>query len=129
MTPRKPRILIVEDVPAMQALLVELVAQIGGVSASARNCWEARLEAGRHRPDMVLLDEVLPGESSADLAEELVLHGIPFVLMTGVEAPTHPLLPGALGRLTKPGLDCRSKSRDRFAAALTRLLTDLLGLA
>ncbi len=107
---RKLRVLIVEDVTEMAALLGCMVESISGahVCAHAANLWEARLEVSRNRPDLVLLDEVLPGESGLDFLPELVELGIPAVLISGVQetvsARGASLPRGALGRLKKPEL-------------------------
>ncbi|MCC7440815.1 MAG: response regulator [Bdellovibrionales bacterium] len=104
-------ILIVEDIESMREALEHLLSvgpPEGGPSPvkrvlRARNTWEARGEIRRHRPDLVLLDEVLPGESSVDLLEELREEGIPVILLTSLEERDHPVPLGALGRVLKPG--------------------------
>jgi two-component system, CitB family, response regulator CitB len=100
----KFQILIVEDVPEMAELIQEVVEQDDEleVSGKAATVWEARRLKQRERPDLVLLDEVLPGESAWDFAQELFEEGIPVVLMTGMETPEHRLPSGAHGRISKP---------------------------
>ncbi|MBI3534657.1 MAG: hypothetical protein HY072_04135 [Deltaproteobacteria bacterium] len=91
----------------MQAMLVEFINKINHleVVGSAKNTWEARRLIAKTRPDLVFLDEVLPGESSLDLLNELSRDGILVFLITGLEQPS-PLLPtGALLRLKKPSWD------------------------
>src|SRR3989338_5192717 len=65
---RRTRILIVEDVDEMRHLLADAIRGVDGfeVSGTAANTWEARIEVDRRRPDLVLLDEVLPGGSGVD---------------------------------------------------------------
>jgi chemotaxis response regulator CheB len=74
----KARVLIVEDVAEMRELLRECLKGAPGieVSATCANTWEARLELERRKPDVVLLDEVLPGESSSDFAAEVEQLGV-----------------------------------------------------
>lgn len=111
-----PRVLIVDDVDDMRAMLAALVESIPGLSVSgqAANGWDARLELDRRCPDVVLLDEVLPGESSGDLLTEFQARGVPVILVTGVLNPTHRVPAGAFGRLAKPSWDTLDADRGRF---------------
>lgn len=107
MTAEKGRaVLIIEDVAPMRLLLEQAVAGIEGyrVSGTAGNAWEARLEMMRRRPDLILLDEILPGETGIQMLTEIRGLGIPVLLLTGIENPTHPVARGAQGRVSKPGL-------------------------
>ena len=98
------KVLIIEDVQSMQELLKTALEKIPGVTVNglASNIWEARLAVGRRRPDLVLLDEILPGESSLDYLAELKADQVPVVLITGVTDPKHPIPEGVLARLVKP---------------------------
>ena len=118
-------VLIVEDVDEMRGMLEQVVSGIPGfkVSGSARNGWEARLELDRRCPSVVLLDEVLPGESSVDLLASVRHLGVPCVLMTGVEDPTHAVPAGAWGRITKPDWDRLNEGRERIRLALLAALS------
>jgi response regulator of citrate/malate metabolism len=117
-------LLIVEDVDTMRSLLEQVVSAIPGfrVTGKARNVWEARLELTRRRPHLVLLDEILPGESSLDLLAEIRGQGIPVLLLTGLENPTHPLPEGASGRLVKPSWDDWQSDQERFRVAIEAAL-------
>lgn len=114
------RILLVEDVDEMRTFLENFLNGMDGIQvfSLARNIWEARLELSKHRPDLVLLDEVLPGESSLDFLKEVRKEGIPVLLLTGMAEPEHPLPEGALARLRKPTEQSLSKDRQRFQAAI-----------
>jgi CheY-like chemotaxis protein len=125
------RLLVIEDVDSMRELLEHMVrglAEAGGkyqFSGSARNGAEARFELGRRRPDLVLMDEVLPGESSLDLLEEFKAEGIPVVLLTSMKERTTgqtPLPAGALGRIFKPEWRTLDVDSKRIAQELDRLL-------
>ena len=94
-------------------VLVEGVAEVGSVSVAA-NLWEARLEISRHRPDLVLLDEILPGESSLDLLSELERDSVPVLLVTGVSDRP--------GRLFKPQWGQIDLDRDRFRNAILKAI-------
>jgi response regulator of citrate/malate metabolism len=100
-------VLIVDDVDEMRLMLEQMVQGVPScrVSGMVRNTWEARLEIQRRRPDLVLLDEVLPGEASLDFWEELKRDEIPTLWVTSVEKPDHELPSGSLGRLVKPDWD------------------------
>jgi response regulator of citrate/malate metabolism len=118
-------VLIVEDVDEMRALLEQLVGGTADfrVSGAARNAWEARLELGRRKPELVLLDEVLPGESSVDLLAEIRALGLPVILITGVEDAGHGIPAGAWGRLAKPTWETLEADRIRFQAAMIAALS------
>lgn len=100
-------VLLVEDVDEMRELMEALVNEMSGVwlLGAAKSIPEARYLISKNRPDLVLLDEILPGESSGDLLEELVQSGIPVLVMTSMENPLHLLPPGALARVQKPSWD------------------------
>jgi len=118
------QVLIIDDVDEMRGLLAELVSRMPGfaVSGTARNTSEARLALSRHKPDIVLLDEVLPGESSYDLIPEFLDAGVPVVLMTSVEKPTHSIPQGVQGRVTKPGWSSTLRDAKGLRAALLAAL-------
>jgi DNA-binding NtrC family response regulator len=118
-------VLIVEDVDSMREMLNQLVSELSGYQASglAANAPEARLELSRRRPDLVLLDEVLPGESGLDLLVELRAQGVPVVLLTGMSDPGHAVPVQALARVSKPSWDTWAADVARFQ----RHLDDALG--
>ena len=117
-------ILIVEDVDTMRDLLKHVLGGIPGfcVSGSAGNGWEARIELTRRRPGLILLDEILPGESCEDLLQEFHRAKIPVILLTGVRNPAHDVPPLALGRITKPGWKSIDADRKRLQAAILAFL-------
>ncbi len=121
---------IVEDVPEMRELLRLAFAdtsdfKILHASGSAPEFRKALLF---HRPELVLLDEVLPGESGLDLVPELVEAGMKVILMTGMDAETakkREIPAGVLGRVVKPS----DRSLDRFPDVVRKLLgRKLLGV-
>ncbi len=124
---RNTKILIVEDIDSMRYLLQYTLERIVGLSVSglASGVAEARRSAMRERPDLVLLDEILPGESSYDFLKELVEQKLPVVLLTGIEKPEHALPAGALGRIVKPNGRSLEKDVDRLQKSL-RLLAPML---
>ncbi|MEK6704756.1 MAG: response regulator [Bdellovibrionota bacterium] len=118
------RILIVEDVENMCRLLKDLLSSIDGIAVSgfARNGWEARREILRNRPDLVLLDEVLPGESSIDLLNEFNSQGLLVILLTGMKDANHQVHKKALGRIYKPSLDNLVEDKKRVGEAIFSLI-------
>jgi two-component system chemotaxis response regulator CheB len=114
------QVLIVEDVDTMRELLVHVVGGIPGleISGVAKNGWEARLELSRRKPDIVLLDEILPGETSGDLVAEFQAAGVSILMLTSLEKPTHPLPHGAAGRITKPGWESIEADRARIGKSI-----------
>jgi len=56
-------ILVVEDSPTDRQFLTELLAKNGYQVSTAQNAAEALAKAKELRPDLVLMDVVMPGES------------------------------------------------------------------
>jgi response regulator of citrate/malate metabolism len=115
--PSRPfSVLIVEDVDEMRGLLEYVLQGIPEISLSgaAKNGFEARLELSRRKPTLVLLDEVLPGESSLDLLNEFKSNEVKVVLMTSLENPSKVLPAGVIGRMAKPGWKSIEEDRLRI---------------
>jgi len=108
----------------MLGLLEQMLLSIPGIEVCgrAKNLWEARLQISRNRPDLILLDEVLPGESIVDFIEEYKAEGLLIMLMTGVQSPTHALPPGVFGRLIKPDWNSLKKSLPGWTEALKKAM-------
>lgn len=114
------RVLVVEDVSEMRELIAQVLSELPDVqiSGKAANLWQARIEVSRRRPDLVLLDEVLPGESALDWLPELNELGIPVLLITSLEDRGGPVPVGAAGRITKPGWRSMEADRVRIGGAI-----------
>jgi response regulator of citrate/malate metabolism len=110
------QVLIVEDVDHMRELLKQTLEGIPEleVSGSAGNSVEGRLELTRRRPDLILLDEILPGESGLDWLSELATQGFKVILLTSMQGRTEPIPAGALGRIVKPGWKTLEQDRERI---------------
>jgi response regulator of citrate/malate metabolism len=118
-------VLIIEDVPEMCEHLALLVSQVKGVHrvVQSANLWEARIELSKNRPDLILLDEVLPGESSFDFCEELLKQSIRCLLMTGMEDRANVRLPrGVLDRFRKPGLNTSKSDHSVFISYIRKYI-------
>lgn len=80
------KILIVEDEPAIQELLVFNVTQAGFVALRASDAEEAWQQIRDHAPDLILLDWMLPSTSGIVLARQLrseaQTKNIPIIMLT-----------------------------------------------
>lgn len=101
--------LIVDDAPHSLAALRELLEETGytvGVEADATHALQ---RARRERPDIILLDAMMPGMDGFELARRLkadeLTAAIPLVFMTGIAEAGHwleALAAGAVDYVTKP---------------------------
>ncbi len=105
----KKRILIAEDDPAIAVMLTRILRQeyevvhvVDGPSALAR-------AAAEPRPDLLLLDIMMPGLDGLDVARRVRLHPelkkIPIIFLTAKSAPTDVIKGiqhGARSYITKP---------------------------
>ncbi len=105
----KPRVLIVEDEPAIQTLIQFAVEQAGFEAIPAGSVEEAKPLLDEQLPDVVLLDWMLPGVSGVQYAKQLRgqtrTQDLPIILLTarGEDADKEQgLNGGADDYLTKP---------------------------
>lgn len=87
MADRARKIMVVED-EALVAMLVEDALLDAGfeVLGPAATVEEAMALLAQERPDAVVLDLNLAGETSTPVADELAARGIPYVIATGYGA-------------------------------------------
>ena len=82
----KPTILIVDDEPAIRQMLVFALSGEGYAYFEAGNSEQAQQQITEHRPDLILLDWMLPGLSGMDLARRLKrdpeTKDLPIVMLT-----------------------------------------------
>jgi len=80
------KILIADDNPIIRKMLYRIVESQGGydLCAEAENGFQAIALAVKHRPDLVILDMVMPVMNGIDAAREIkeILPGVPIVLFT-----------------------------------------------
>ena len=96
-------ILIVDDDPAIGNLLEETLHRAGYYTMRAYSGTEALLSIANTRPDLILLDLMLPGLSGEELLPKL--KGIPVIVLSAkvdVENKVDLLLGGAADYVTKP---------------------------
>lgn len=103
------KVLVIDDTPANVKLLADLLAVKGYEVATAPNGEEGLKRLAETRPDLVLLDVMMPGlsgpETLAALRELPVTRGVPVVFMTAKAMPDEVeqlLQYGATGLIVKP---------------------------
>ena len=97
------RILIIDDDLPIGNMLEEALEQAGYRASRAYSGTEALLALERARPDLILLDLMLPGLSGEELLPRL--RGIPVIVVSAKADPEHRadlLLGGAADYVTKP---------------------------
>ncbi|HEY6770053.1 MAG TPA: HD domain-containing phosphohydrolase [Candidatus Sulfotelmatobacter sp.] len=83
-----PRILVVDDQPAVAGLMSQLLSFRGYEVITASNAEQAEAEVRRQPPDLILSDVMMPGKSGyefcRDMKNDPSTRLIPFVLITGL---------------------------------------------
>jgi DNA-binding response OmpR family regulator len=100
-------ILIVDDDSATTATIKQLLEKNGYTVQIAKDGGQAHSAFGRLRPDFVLLDIILPGETGFEVCERMKQHDetVPIMMVTGIDMDDSRNLAarvGADGYLTKP---------------------------
>ncbi|MDE4455879.1 MULTISPECIES: phosphate regulon transcriptional regulator PhoB [unclassified Psychrobacter] len=104
------QILIVEDEPAIREMLVMTLEMAGFESLQAADVSEAHQQVVDHRPALILLDWMLPGDKSGIdfcrmLKNDALLAEIPVIMLTAKseeDSKVHGLDAGADDYMTKP---------------------------
>jgi chemotaxis family two-component system response regulator PixH len=117
-------VLLVEDSLTDSHLLTHYLKQAGFMVISVGSCEEARTKLQLHRPDLVLLDVILPGQSGFELCRELKTNAstkqIPVVICSTKGTDADKLwgsLLGADAYLPKP------VDQSELTRTVTRLMT------
>lgn len=80
------RILVVEDEHAIREMIRFALARAGFDIVEAANAQEARLRLAEQRPDLILMDWMMPGTSGVELTRELkaapTTQKIPIIMLT-----------------------------------------------
>lgn len=78
-------ILVVDDDDPVRVMLGRLLRTQGYTVVQATSAAEARRSAEQVRPDLVITDIVMPGESGIELRRDLALRwpGLPVILISG----------------------------------------------
>jgi DNA-binding NtrC family response regulator len=82
------RILVVDDDDPVRVMLARLLRTQGHDVQQAANARQARAAVEAGRPDLVISDIVMPGESGIELRRELAHRwpGLPVILISGYSA-------------------------------------------
>jgi putative two-component system response regulator len=126
------KVLVVDDTPANIKLLSDLLSLKGYAVCTAVNGEQALAQVEKERPDLVLLDVMMPGMSGVDVCRELKARSLtrltPVVLVTAShdrEYRLSGLEAGADEFLTKPIDLPEFRTRVRSLLRVKRLTDDL----
>lgn len=100
-----PHLLITDDEPAICDVLAEIASAEGYTVAVAKDIRQARIQLGRQKPDLMLLDMVLPDGDGIQFWSDLELPDTRVVFMTGhssIDSAIDALRCGAVDYLRKP---------------------------
>jgi CheY-like chemotaxis protein len=117
----KPVVLVVEDERPIATLLATLVEGCGATAAVARNGADALRWMMQRRPDLVLLDLIMPlmsgEEVLRDMRDDPRLADVPVIVITTREMLPDDLAPGTVV-LQKPFAPTEVKRQVRAALGL-----------
>ena len=103
---REPRLLVVDDDPSIRELLTQELTEAGYLVRVATNGREALAEVRRDRPDLVVLDVMMPEMNGFDVAAVLkndpLTMDIPIVILSIVQDRERGIRIGVDRYLTKP---------------------------
>ncbi|RDI99152.1 response regulator [Dyella solisilvae] len=106
---KAPKVLVVDDGLDNQLMLSELLKPLYTVELADNGEEALRVATGRERPDIILLDVVMPGMSGFDVCKQLKVNpatkDIPIIFLTtlnAMEDETRGLILGAVDYITKP---------------------------
>ena len=71
MSGKQPRVLVVDDENAILEMIRFALEQAGMEALTAANAYEAILEINENRPDIILMDWMMPGVSGLELTRRL----------------------------------------------------------
>ncbi|MBY0354890.1 MAG: PleD family two-component system response regulator [Rickettsiales bacterium] len=125
-------ILVVDDVPANVKLLEAKLSNEYYDVITAKDGFEAIAQAKQHKPDIILLDVMMPGmdgfETCRKMKEDIAISHIPVVMVTALSDPSDRvsgLEAGADDFLTKPINDTALLARVRSLVRIKVLLDEL----
>ena len=103
------KILLVDDDPGMHLIVVPILSKAGYTVLSAKNGEQALHLALNERPDLILLDVIMPGIKGRDLCKKIkaydVIKNIAVIFLTAKNSEDDiqaELDAGAVTHLTKP---------------------------
>src|SRR5208282_2154309 len=103
------KILLVDDDAGQHMVIVPILSKAGYLAISAKNGEQALHLALNERPDLIILDVIMPGIKGRDLCKKIkaydVLKDIPIIFLTAKDSEDDvkaELEAGAVCHLTKP---------------------------
>ena len=103
------KILLVDDDPGVHLVVVPILSKAGYLVVSAKNGEQALHLALNERPDLIILDVIMPGIKGRDLCKKIkaydVLKATPVIFLTAKDSEDDvkaELEAGAVTHLTKP---------------------------
>ena len=103
------KILLVDDDPGVHLIIVPILTKAGYSAVSAKNGEQALQLALNERPDLIILDVIMPGIKGRDLCRKIrayeVLKDTPVIFLTAKDSEEDiqaELEAGAVTHLTKP---------------------------
>ena len=103
------KILLVDDDPGVHVVIVPILSKAGYLAVSAKNGEQALHLALNERPDLIILDVIMPGIKGRDLCKKIkaydVLKDTPVIFLTAKDSEEDikaELEAGAITHLTKP---------------------------
>jgi len=103
------KILLVDDDPGVHLIIVPILSKAGYTIISAKNGEQALQLALDQRPDLIILDVIMPGIKGRDLCKKIkayeVLKNIAVIFLTAKDSEDDikaELEAGAITHLTKP---------------------------
>ena len=86
MSTSQPYVLVVEDEPSIREMIASALDRAGMKSILAANAQEALVAISDHRPDIILMDWMMPGVSGIELTRRLrresFTEDIPIIMLT-----------------------------------------------
>jgi two-component system, OmpR family, response regulator len=99
-------ILVVDDDPDLRKLITQFLSSHGYRTASAENVADMRRSFEAHRPDLIILDAMMPGEDGLSAARRLATErGPPVIMLSALGSDTDRIIGlevGADDYLAKP---------------------------
>jgi len=103
------KILLVDDDSGMHVIVVPILSKAGYTAISAKSGEQALHLALNERPDLILMDVIMPGIKGRDLCKKIkaydVLNDIPVIFLTAKDSEDDvkaEMEVGAVAHLTKP---------------------------
>jgi len=103
------KILLVDDDSNVHLIIVPILSKVGYTAVSAKTGEQALLLALQERPDLIILDVIMPGIKGRDLCKKIktydVLKDTPVIFLTVKDSQDDikaELESGAIAHLTKP---------------------------